>query len=72
MKRKNNVEFVTDLMEYSKYGELTQGFILLAIQRYSEFVKDNPMPENNFVSSKTWSNIAVEILEKMKEQYYDV
>jgi hypothetical protein len=71
MKRKTNVEFLNDLMEYSKYGSLTQGFIILAIQRYSEFVRDNPLPKEHFISSIAWSGIADEILSKLKEQYDD-
>jgi Trm5-related predicted tRNA methylase len=74
-KRKTNVEFVTDLMNFSSSGALIQPFVISALESYSnEVIKDfkaNRIPENPnaIVSAAQWNKIAEEVKIKLKEQY---
>ena len=42
VKRKTNIELVTDLMTHSKQGVLMQAFIIEAIAKYAEQTKVSP------------------------------
>lgn len=62
-----NVEFVTDLMEFSAHGGLIQAFVMQALQQYAMRVAamtpealDTPM-----VSGHAWHGCAVEIRDKL-------
>lgn len=51
MKRQTNVEFITDLMDFSRSGALMQAFVIEAIGKYSELtLADGPWPPNGFLS----------------------
>jgi len=72
-KRITNVEFVTALMEYSKYGAMAQLFVIEALHQYSATVA-NASPEqfeewNGAVEPQVWQDIAREIAEKIKNRY---
>lgn len=72
MTKQTNVEFVTELMELSSYGPLTQVFIIEAIRYYSEQVSNTPEPPDNiteFINPKLWHKIATDINSKMKARY---
>ena len=63
-----NVEFVTELMEFSAYGGLIQAFVLQALEQYCARVAaaspeevDTPM-----VSGHAWHGCAVEIQQKLE------
>jgi hypothetical protein len=67
-----NTEFITELMEYSKYGGLAQVFIIEAIRYYSEQVaKSNPtsVEDNQLISPKLWRAVATEVHEKLQKKY---
>lgn len=67
-KRLDNVEFVTEMMEHSKFGPLAQAFVIEAISRYAEQVAASK-PENygqtSFFSPESWIGVGKEIAEKM-------
>ena len=73
VKHMTNVEFVTWLMEYSKYGALVQLFILDAIERRAADIADLDVAdlaevfgENSFVNPVAWHGVATEINDKFK------
>ncbi|MFM9925451.1 hypothetical protein VLK31_20850 [Variovorax sp. H27-G14] len=62
-----NVEFVTDLMEFSAHGALIQAFVMQALEQYAKRVAamapealDTPM-----VSGHAWHGCAVEVRDKL-------
>ena len=62
-----NVEFVTELMEFSAHGALIQAFVMQALEQYAKRVAamtpealDTPM-----VSGHAWHGCAVEVRDKM-------
>lgn len=69
---KSNTEFVTELMEFSKSGPLTQVFVIEAIRYYSELIVKNGEPKENLmqlISPVAWYKVAVEVDKRLKEAY---
>lgn len=68
--KSTNVEFVVELMEFSKNGPLIQAYVLEALRLYSESVIVNVLqiPEDGFISRKLWVSCAEEVLAKLKER----
>lgn len=68
----NNVELVTAMMEFSKFGALAQALIVEAITRYATQVS-NCAPEqfgpNSIVAPEAWIGVAKEIKTKMDAFY---
>lgn len=71
--KSTNVEFVVELMEFSKNGPLIQAYVLEALRLYSESVVQNQdqIPEDGFISRKLWVSCAEEVLVKLKEGVND-
>jgi hypothetical protein len=69
-KPQTNVEFVTNLMEFSRYGGLVQVFVIQALDQYSKRVSEaDPATLNNgFISGEAWVGIAKEIQRKLEER----
>lgn len=72
-KRMTNIEFVTDLMEYSKYGAMAQLFVIEALRQYSATVA-NASPEqfeewNGLVNPQVWQDVAREIAQKIENRH---
>jgi hypothetical protein len=67
-----NVEFVTNLMEFSRHGALAQIFVIDAILKWSEIVAQHDPAEINmgggFVSAEAWVGVAKEIKAKIEER----
>ena len=67
-----NVEFVADLMEYSRHGPLVQLFIMDALAKYSKMVAGKTVPELtkegdwNFIAPEAWIAVAKEVSERME------
>jgi len=62
-----NVEFVTDLMQYSAHGALIQAFVLQALDVYSQRVAA-ATPEaldTALVSGHAWHGCALEVRAKL-------
>ncbi len=70
-KRLTNVEFVTELMEFSKSGALAQVFIIDAIQKHADAVAkvDASTVEHPLISGQAWVNCAKEIKARMDAHY---
>lgn len=68
-----NVELVTEMMEYSRFGALAQLFIMEAITRYADSVsKAHPEAlksmENGLISPQAWQGVAIEIAHKLSSR----
>jgi hypothetical protein len=66
-----NTEFVTELMEFSRFGALSQMFIIDAIQRHADSVAaaDPEALANPFVNEHAWIGVAKEIKERVEAKY---
>jgi hypothetical protein len=69
--RTTNEEFVADLMAFSKFGALTQVFILEALRFYADVIsktdgKDNP---SAMVNPAIWRAIAEEVKSRIDNRY---
>ena len=70
MNRTTNVEFVTELMEYSNHGVFMQAFILEALDNYTQRVLASPpLPESSLIPDAVWRGCAEELQTKLKERY---
>lgn len=72
-----NVEVVTKLMNFSRYGALAQAFIVEAISRYADqcsAMTDEQVEkhdaEQGMLSYKAWRGVAQEIKAAMDEKYH--
>ena len=75
MNRKTNVELVTEMMEFSRFGALSQLFIIEAIGQYSGMVINSP-PEaldgmKGFINPEAWRGVAKEIASKLEARSVD-
>lgn len=67
--RLTNVEFITNLMEFSKYGGLALIFVIDALDKHAHAVA-NVSPEvfekmAHFINPQAWQGVAREIAEKI-------
>jgi len=74
IKRKTNVEIVTEIMEYSRFGALSQAFVVNAIAEEAKRVaninpKDVDTKDWQFISFEAWNGVAKEIVEKLETSY---
>ncbi|MCY1228384.1 hypothetical protein D9M72_406950 [compost metagenome] len=62
-----NVEFVTELMEYSAHGALIQAFVMQALEQYAQRVAamDPEALDTPMVSGHAWHGCAVEVRDKL-------
>ena len=72
---KTNIDVVTEIMNYSRYGALAQFFVMDALLKLSdtvskatpkEFGKTNALA----VNPEAWIGVAKEIKEKLKKEGY--
>lgn len=71
MKRMTNIEVVEDIMSFSKFGALSQIFVMDAIMKCAEMTsKVDPatMPEHGLINNHAWVGVAKEILGKLQRQ----
>ncbi|RMX08214.1 hypothetical protein D8I35_03630 [Corticibacter populi] len=66
-----NVEFVTELMEFSPYGALAQMFIIDAIAKHAKAVAQATPEkfESAMLSGEAWIGVAKDINAKLKAHY---
>ena len=72
MKRKTNTEIVTEIMEYSMYGALSQMFVIDALSKFADTVaksKPKDYPKNSFINGEAWIGVAKEIKSKLERAY---
>jgi len=62
-----NVEFVTELMEFSAHGALIQAFVMQALEQYARRVAetDPQALDTPMVSGRAWHGCAVEVRDKL-------
>ena len=70
-RRKSNEEFVTDLMNYSRFGGLVQVFVIEAIRSYAEAMAtaDPAKFDSDLLNGKAWIGVAQEVKAKLDAQY---
>lgn len=66
-----NVEFVTELMEFSAHGALIQAFVLQALQQYANRVAATTPEALNtpLVSGHAWHGCALEVRRKLAHRF---
>lgn len=70
-KRQTNVEFVTDLMEFSQSGPLVQVFVIQAIEYYASQIlkmEKDDWKAGDFISFEAWQRCAKELKNKLEER----
>ncbi len=67
----SNVEFVTELMEFSAHGALIQAFVLQALQQYAQRVAalDPQALDTPMVSGHAWHGCALEVRDKLARRF---
>ena len=70
--RQTNVEFVTELMEFSRFGAMAQLFVMQALDEFSHAVAVAP-PETfrdtaHFINPELWQGVAREITQKIDQR----
>ena len=68
--RPTNVEVITELMEFSRYGALAQMFIMDALSKQARAVANAPAEAFEgegweFVNGEAWQGVAREIADKL-------
>jgi len=65
-----NIEKVTHIMTFSKYGALAQCFVMDALHKWSDLIrKANPDDiTNGLISGKAWIAVANEIHERLNTE----
>ena len=72
MPLQSNLEFLTELMEFSPKGPLVQVFIIHAVHTAARQVAQAPDPsvfESAALDGRAWQEVAKHIAERMDEQY---
>ncbi|MFG0678808.1 hypothetical protein [Delftia sp. WSY_7] len=67
-----NVEFLTELMEYSRFGPMVQAFVIHCIETKAREIAEFPNPElfdSDFMSGQFWQDIAKDVVRQMDEKY---
>jgi len=66
-----NVEFVTELMEFSAHGALIQAFVMQALEQYARRVAamDPEALGTPMVSGRAWHGCAVEVRDKLTKRF---
>ncbi|WP_439357888.1 hypothetical protein [Bradyrhizobium sp. DASA03007] len=69
-KPKTNVQFVTDLMEFSRYGALAQVFVIDALDKWSKKISevDPAQVDSAMINGEAWVGVAKEIQQKIEER----
>lgn len=69
--RKTNEQWLKQVMSFSRYGALSQVFIMQAIEKYADaVVKTDPKAiDNGLINGETWRGVAQEILESLRLHY---
>jgi hypothetical protein len=63
-----NIEKVTHIMSYSRYGALAQMFVMDALHKWTDLIsKASPeQVENGFIYGEAWIGVAREIQSKLQ------
>ncbi|RIV77659.1 hypothetical protein [Burkholderia pseudomallei] len=71
-----NLECLTDIMEFSRYGALAQAFVMDALSKHAEHVAKLPLEklqqqlgDHPLVSGPAWHGVAQEIHTKLESHF---
>lgn len=71
-----NLECITDLMTFSRYGALAQAFVMDALSNHASHIAKMPLDElvekfgdQPAVSAKAWHGVANEIHDKLEAHF---
>lgn len=69
---KTNEETVQDIMNFSRYGALSQAFVMWALGQYSKKVMEAPEASlhTDFMPAGVWKGIAAEVAGKLRAGGY--
>lgn len=69
--RKTNVEVLTELMQFSRYGALAQVFVIDAIQKQARLAAaaDPKKIDSPVVTGRAWVGVAIEIRDALDQHY---
>lgn len=69
-KPKTNVQFVSDMMEFSRYGALAQIFVIDALDKWSKKISecDPAQVDSAMINGEAWVGVAKEIQQKIAER----
>lgn len=75
-KPKTNIEFVRELMDFSRFGPLAQMFVIDALSKWSDKIALTPIEElrkafesNPLIGAEAWQGVAREIKEKLDAHF---
>ena len=75
-KNPNNVEFVKNIMEFSEHGAIAQAMVMEAINAYTAFIVEDPMPEEGevfpempLIQKQTWWLCAADIQHRLQKKH---
>lgn len=69
MKQMTNVEFVQELMTFSRRGALAQLFVISAIEKYADAIlasREEDWGANQMIDYGAWRDVAAEIKAKFR------
>ena len=73
---KTNIEFVRELMDFSRFGPLAQMFVIDALSKWSDRIANTPVEElraafenNPLIGAEAWQGVAQEIKEKLDAHF---
>ncbi|HDR9201837.1 TPA: hypothetical protein QDB48_003163 [Burkholderia vietnamiensis] len=67
-----NLECLTEIMTFSRYGALAQAFVMDALSQYAERVATTPPDQlqvNPMISARAWQGVAQEIRTKLEAHF---
>ncbi|MCA7991739.1 hypothetical protein LGM63_13915 [Burkholderia cepacia] len=71
-----NLECLTDIMTFSRYGVLAQPFVMEALSKHAERVATAPLSQlqaqfgaNPMISAQAWQSVAREIHDKLEAHF---
>ncbi|WP_175861812.1 hypothetical protein [Burkholderia cepacia] len=67
-----NLECVTDIMTFSRYGALAQAFVMDALSKHAARVATTPPDQlqvNPMISARAWHGVAQEINTKLEAHF---
>lgn len=71
-RRPTNVDVITEIMEFSRFGALSQMFVIDALSKAARAMADAPPEDfageewkNSFMSPEAWQGVAREIADKL-------
>ncbi|CAG9257986.1 conserved hypothetical protein [Burkholderia diffusa] len=67
-----NLECITEIMTFSRYGALAQAFVMDALSQHAARVAQTPLSElqvNPMISARAWHGVAQEIHTKLEAHF---